>query len=238
LLKNPISRGIIAFLLNLLIPLTFYTKDVIIYEETHVPPTSHKLGLKKLRNMKLLSAIILAVTVFLMFIMGSILQIDASSKYDYPGRTFILQDHMAQTQQEMLGLVMIISAIVMLFMPLTYPWLWVRKALCATCHKNRTYGRNEDGLAICDECGEKAWEQGLTDKVKDEKVLSCPVDGSVMDKLVLSGTEIVVDHCPSCKGTFLSKEETEELEEDLGQPKSSGSFSSGMILGMNLGRIG
>jgi len=192
----------------------------------------------KLRTAMILKAMILAVTTFLMLIMGSILQIDASSKYDYPGSTFILQDHMTQTQQEMLGVIMIISAIVMLLMPLTYPWLWVRKAPCATCHKNRTYSRNEDGLAICDECGKKTWEQGLIDKVKDEKVLSCPVDGSVMDKLVLSGTEIVVDHCPSCKGAFLSKEETEKLEEDLGQPRSARSFSSGIVLGMNLGRIG
>ncbi len=187
--------------------------------------------------MKLRSAIILAVTIFLMFIMGSILQIDASSKYDYPGRTFILQDHMTQTQQEMLGVIMIISAIVMLLMPLTYPWLWVRKVTCVSCQESKTRNRNDEGVAICDSCEEVTWKKSLIDLVKDEKILGCPVDGSPMDKMVLSGTEIVVDQCPNCKGTWLNQSETEELEEDLGQPKSAGSFSSGMIIGMNLGRM-
>lgn len=176
--------------------------------------------------------IIMLVCAFVVMTMGVILIVDADS------RTFILEGYMIQKQQEMLGLIMCVLGIGMLILFITDPWPWVRKTTCVNCHTVKTRNRNDDDLPVCDDCEYNIEKQALIDKVKDENILMCPVDGSKMDKLVLSGTRIVVDQCPTCKGAWLNKNETEELEEDLGQQESSGSFSSGMIIGMSVGRIG
>lgn len=189
--------------------------------------------------MKTRTAIFIMIFGAIIATVGSIWAIDTdSSRYNYPGRMFILQDYMTQAQQTMLGLAMFFSGMGIMLLPLAYPWPWFRKVPCVNCQKNKTRGRNDDNLAICDDCEENMRKQALIDKFKDEDILMCPVDGSKMDKLVLDGTEIVADQCPDCKGTWLSKDEIEELEEDLGRPRSARSFSSGMILGMNVGRMG
>lgn len=137
-----------------------------------------------------------------------------------------------------LGLTMFVLGIVVLLSPLTYPWLWVPKRVCVSCNKNKTRNRDENKVPICEDCEDAIWKEGLIKKTENEKVLACPVDGSAMHKLVLNGTEIVVDQCPTCKGTWLDQSEAEELEEEIGQPRSSGSFSSGLAIGMSMGRIG
>lgn len=139
------------------------------------------------------------------------------------------------------------ALILILLLVLVHPWPWIRKTTCVNCQKDKTRNRNDKGLAICDNCEEALHTKKLIEeKTKDEKTLGCPVDGSAMHKLVLNGTEIVVDQCPECGGTWLSRDEIHELEEDLGQPGYTGSFSSGMtagmssgiVIGMSLGRIG
>ena len=135
------------------------------------------------------------------------------------------------------------SLVTILIFAAVYPWPWIRKATCVNCQKSKTRNRNDEGLAICDNCEEALHTKKLIEeKTKDEKILGCPVDGSAMHKLVLNGTEIVVDQCPECGGTWLSKDEVHKLEEDLGQPRSTGSFyfgmTAGMAMGMSLGRIG
>jgi hypothetical protein len=188
--------------------------------------------------MKLRTAIILFVMGFILGVTGPIFIGDASRGHEYEAGSFLLQEYMSQSQQSILGLVMTVLGLVMAIAPIFEPWPWVRKVTCVSCQESKTRNRNDEGVAICDSCEEAAWKKSLIDKVKDEAILKCPKDGSPMDKMVLGGTEIVVDNCPSCGGTFLSKEEKEELEEDLGQPRSAGSFSSGIVLGMNIGRMG
>lgn len=183
-----------------------------------------------------LSTFIFGMALFsVMLIAGVILLTDANSRY--VEMQFILQEHMSRHEQLIIGLSLVSGSIVCAILTVLHPWPFVYKSSCVNCHENKTRNRDEKGLAICDDCAKVIWKKELIDKVKDEDILSCPVDGSTMEKLVLNGTEIVIDLCPKCKGAWLNKDETEELEESLGQSRSSGSFSSGMIIGMSLGHM-
>lgn len=168
-----------------------------------------------LRNIKSYARPLLIILGAIMATVGSSWEIDAYSRYNYPGKVFILQEYMIQTQQEMLGFIVFISGASIMFLCVSYPWPWVRKVTCVNCQESKTRNRNDEGVAICDSCEEAAWKKSLIDKVKDEEVLGCPVDGFAMHKLVLNRTEIVVDQCPECGGTWLNRNRTFELEESL-----------------------
>jgi len=82
----------------------------------------------------------------------------------------------------------------------------------------------------------KQIQQRLSDEAKDENLLLCPVDGSTMEKLILSEVEILVDHCPECGGYWFDKSEKAKFEIELQRSSQVVNFSTGMIAGTNIGR--
>lgn len=190
-------------------------------------------------TMKTFLAIVTGLVALVMFIFGTIYVFDSDITHKYEYVKPALEEYMTRNQQFMLGIGMILLALLLLAFIIGYPWPWVRRRDCVDCLVNKTRYRDEQGLPVCSDCEDKRIQKELIRKAEEKAAgqpqMKCPADGALMERLVLKETEIVIDVCPHCKGAWLEADEITQLEEALDQPSGSGSFSSGMIIGMAIG---
>jgi len=91
---------------------------------------------------------------------------------------------------------------------------------CGRCGVPRTK-KEFEGLPTCPECELKI-------KAAREEPRRCPMDNTEMTKEVV--LNIIVDHCPQCRGAWLDGGELKLLKDAI--ESGQGEFAAGMVLGM------
>jgi len=86
---------------------------------------------------------------------------------------------------------------------------------CERCHRARTRQEYE-GLPTCDACRER---MELDVRATSEEKRSCPIDGSTMQKEIVSN--IIVDRCQACGGVWLDGGELDLLKRTVEQGVAS-----------------
>ena len=79
---------------------------------------------------------------------------------------------------------------------------------CVRCGK-RLGTREFDGLPTCPGC-----HRDLALAADDDDDLPCPLDGELMDKVVVEN--VVIDKCPQCGGVWLDPGELQLIKEAFG----------------------
>ena len=94
--------------------------------------------------------------------------------------------------------------------------------VCDYCYATKFVGNKN----VCDRCG-------VDFNLDQEPKRNCPVDGTVMTKVIKE--KVIIDRCDKCSGVWLDGNEVQLFKNQIKEAGEKSGYSKGLLWGVILG---